>query len=132
MDKKNSFFDRVKKEHLERKETSAKLAEEKLIEEEIKRKEEEEIAESKKIKVPLTQPQFTQVCKAGFLSTQEKNGRADITFSSNDILTLCRGSFIEKQGLDETYKFGIMNISSYEIREIVKRSPMFSGIAELI
>lgn len=132
MDKNNSFFDRVKKENFERKEIREKQEEEKFIEDERKRKEEEEIAEAKKIKVPLTQPQFTQVCKAGFLTTQEKSGRVDITFSSNDILTLCRGSFIEKQGLDETYKFGIMNISSYEIREIVKRSPMFGGIAESI
>lgn len=131
MGKKNTLSKKGKKELFESKEMIDRQAEERLIEEERKKKE-EEIVEAKKIKVPLTQSYFTQVCKAGFLTTQEKSGRVDITFSSNDILTLCRGSFIEKQGLDETYKFGIMNISSYEIREIVKRSPMFGSIAEMI
>lgn len=93
---------------------------------------ENEIALPKKINISLSQPQFTQLCKAGFLTAQEKTGRIDIIFSSSDILALCKGSVIEKNGLDEIYKFGIINIDSYEIREIVKRSPMFSGIAESI
>ena len=105
------------------------IGEKKIVEDGRK---EEEIAEDKKKKIALNQPQFTQVCKAGFLTAQEKNGRIDITFSSNDILTLCKGNFLEKQVFDETYKFGLINIDLYEINEIVKRSPMFGGIVDLI
>ena len=121
-----------KKEIMEKKQTIESLLEDRMRKEEAKKKREADLIESKKIKVVLNHMQFTQICKTGFMTTQEKNGRTDLTFSSSDMLTLCKGGLIEKEGLDQTYKFGIINIGSYDIKEILKRSPIFSGLSEQI
>lgn len=84
------------------------------------------------VRVVLSPMQFTQVCKIGFISTQEKSGRTDLNFTSGDIIALCRGEIVEKNGYDLKYEFKLTNMEQYEKREIVKRSPFFGSIHEQV
>lgn len=78
----------------------------------------------------LNTPQFTQLCKTGFMTKQTSDGRGDLQFYSADILELCNGKVIEKQLYNETYRFQVVGISNDDIKEIVKRSPIYSNIID--
>jgi hypothetical protein len=45
---------------------------------------------------------------------------------------LCKGEVLEKQTDDAVLKFGLQDIGSELIREIVKRSPIYSELAQEI
>lgn len=78
----------------------------------------------------LNMPQFTQLCKTGFMTKQTSEGRGDLQFYSADILDLCGGKIVEKQLYNENYKFQVVGISNEDIKEIVKRSPIYSNIID--
>jgi hypothetical protein len=78
----------------------------------------------------LNTPQFTQLCKTGFMTKQTPEGRSDLQFYSIDMLDLCNGKVVEKELYNETYRFQINGISNDDIREIVKRSPIYSNIID--
>ncbi len=89
-------------------------------------------AETPAVRVVLSPTQFTQVCKIGFISTQEKSGKTDLNFTSIDIIALCKGEMVEKDGYDMKYEFKLANMDQYEKREIVKRSPFFGSLHEQV
>jgi hypothetical protein len=64
------------------------------------------------------------------MTKQTSEGRGDLQFYSTDILDLCGGKVVEKQLYTETYKFRVAGISNEDIREIVKRSPIYSNIID--
>lgn len=78
----------------------------------------------------LNTPQFTQLCKTGFMTKQTPEGRSDLQFYSIDMLDLCNGKIVEKQLNSETYRFQVVGISNDDIKEIVKRSPIYSNIID--
>jgi hypothetical protein len=78
----------------------------------------------------LNTPQFTQLCKTGFMTKQTPEGRGDLQFYSIDMLELCNGKIVEKQFNSETYRFQVAGISNDDIKEIVKRSPIYSNIID--
>ncbi len=78
----------------------------------------------------LNIPQFTQLCKTGFMTKQTPEGRGDLQFYSIDMLDLCNGKVVEKQLYNESYKFQVVGISNEDIKEIVKRSPIYSNIID--
>jgi endonuclease V-like protein UPF0215 family len=78
----------------------------------------------------LNTPQFTQLCKTGFMTKQTSEGRSDLQFYSIDMLELCKGKIVEKQLNNETYRFQVVGISNDDIKEIVKRSPIYSNIID--
>lgn len=80
----------------------------------------------------LNTSQFTQLIKTGFLSKQTSDGRGDLQFYSNDMIELCNGKIVEKELYNEKYRFQINGISNEDIKEIVKRSPIFSNIIDRI
>lgn len=104
-------------------ETNKKLEEEQKSKEEINRN---------TINVALNNPQFTQVCKSAFFIVNTPTGRFDISFHSNDILSLCKGDIVTKEVYDKIYKFLVVGINEEDLVEIVRRSTMFSSLVEKI
>lgn len=78
----------------------------------------------------LNTPQFTQLCKTGFMTKQTPEGRSDLQFYSTDMLELCSGKVVEKELYSEKYRFQVNGISNDDIKEIVKRSPIYSNIID--
>ena len=89
--------------------------------------------EKREITASLNEAMFTSICKHGFVKHQSLlTGSYDITFTRIDMKKLCTGEILEKQTDDAVLKFGLQDIGSDLIREIVKRSPIFSELAQEI
>ena len=78
----------------------------------------------------LNTTQFTQLCKTGFMSKQTTEGRGELKFYSVDMIDLCTGKVVEKVLDTEIYRFKVIGIPSDDIKEIVKRSPIYSNIID--
>jgi hypothetical protein len=78
----------------------------------------------------LNTTQFTQLCKTGFMSKQTSEGRGELKFYSVDMIDLCTGKVVEKELDKDTYRFKVVGISNDDIKEIVKRSPIYSNIID--
>jgi hypothetical protein len=89
--------------------------------------------EKKEIKASLNESMFNNLCKHGFIKHQSTlSGVYEISFTRLDIKHLCTGDVVEKQTDDAILKFGLQDIGSELIREIVKRSPIYSELAQEI
>lgn len=87
----------------------------------------------KEIRHSLNEVMFTTICKHGFIKHQSAlSGTFDIRFGKNDIKQLCQGLVIEKDADDAILKFGLQDLGLDVIREIVKRSPIYSELAQEI
>lgn len=79
-------------------------------------------------RILLSESNFSQLTKIGNFQI----GNYSVQFDKNDIRTLCKGEIIEKTGVDwtdTTYKFMLQDIGFDNINEILKRSPIFSELA---
>ena len=84
----------------------------------------------KEIRTILTEEMFTHVCKVGFISIRSNDfGKTDINFNRFDILQLVKGEIISKELGTEVFKFALQIIDLEMIKEIVKRSPIFSELS---
>ena len=84
----------------------------------------------KEIRTVLTEEMFTHVCKVGFISIRSNDfGKTDINFNKFDILQLVKGEIISKELGTEVFKFALQIIDLEMIKEIVKRSPIFSELS---
>ena len=84
----------------------------------------------KEIRTILTEEMFTHVCKVGFISIRSNDfGKTDINFNKFDILQLVKGEIISKELGTEVFKFALQIIDPEMIKEIVKRSPIFSELS---
>jgi len=89
--------------------------------------------EKREIRTSLNESMFTNICKHGFIRHQSTlSGTYDVSFTRIDIKHLCKGEILEKQTDDAVLKFGLQDIGSDLIREIVKRSPIYSELAQEI
>ena len=89
--------------------------------------------EKREIRTSLNEAMFTNICKHGFIRHQSTlSGTYDISFTRIDIKHLCKGEVLEKQTDDAVLKFGLQDIGSELIREIVKRSPIYSELSQEI
>lgn len=89
--------------------------------------------ERKEIRTTLTESSFTGLCKNGYVKHQSTlSGAYDIRFTKNDMKHLCQGDIIEKVTDDSILKFAIQDIGKDLIREIVKRSPIYSELSQEI
>ncbi len=87
----------------------------------------------KEIRTVVTEQLFTNFCKSGFITHKsEISGQEDIRFSKNDMMVLATGQILEKETDDTVYKFALQDIGKDLIREIVKRSPIYSELAQEI
>jgi hypothetical protein len=82
------------------------------------------------IRILLTEGTFTQVCKMGtikyFISEHEKY---DFPMSSMDMKQLAGGKIVTKAIENKTFLITLQDIGSEMIRDILMRSPLYSGIA---
>lgn len=86
--------------------------------------------ENKEIRTVLTEVSFTQMCKMGFIRhTEPPTGKLDIVITSSDIRELIGGKILTKRLDDVTYKYALQDIGTEMIREILLRSPVYSGLA---
>ena len=87
--------------------------------------------ERKEVRTILTESSFTGLCKNGFVRHQSNlSGAYDIRFTKNDMKHLCQGDVIEKITDDSILKFALQDLGSEIIREIVRRSPVYSDLAQ--
>ncbi len=89
--------------------------------------------EKREIRASLNEAMFTNICKHGFIKHQSViSGTYDVRFTRVDMKQLCTGDVLEKQTDDAILKFGLQDIGLELIREIVKRSPIYSELAQEI
>ena len=89
--------------------------------------------ERKEIRTTLTESSFTGLCKNGFVRHQsELSGAYDVRFTKNDIKHLCKGDILEKITDDAVLKYALQDLGLDIIREIVKRSPIYSDLSQEI
>ena len=89
--------------------------------------------EKREVRTSLNEAMFTNICKHGFIRHQSTlSGTYDVSFTRIDIKHLCAGEILEKQTDDAVLKFVLQDIGLELIREIVKRSPIYSELAQQI
>jgi hypothetical protein len=89
--------------------------------------------EKREIRASLNEVMFTNLCKHGFIKHQSTlSGTYDVRFTRIDIKHLCSGDILEKQTDDAILMFALQDLGSEMIREIVKRSPIYSELAQEI
>jgi hypothetical protein len=89
--------------------------------------------EKREIRTSLNESMFTNICKHGFIRHQSTlSGTYDVSFTRIDIKHLCKGEVLEKQTDDAVLKLALQDIGSELIREIVKRSPIYSELSQEI
>lgn len=89
--------------------------------------------EKKEVRIIFTENSFTALCKNGnIIHTSKLRGKTKIDFTSRDIRELIGGKILEKEVEDNICKFALQNLGNEMIREILKRSPIYSDLASEI
>ncbi len=89
--------------------------------------------EKREIRTLLNEVMFTNICKHGFIKHQSTlSGTYDVRFTRVDMKHLCAGDVLEKQTDDAILMFALQDLGSEMIREIVKRSPIYSELSQEI
>lgn len=89
--------------------------------------------EKKEIRHSLNEGMFTNICKHGFVKHQSTlSGTYEVRFTRLDIKHLCKGDILEKDTDDAVLKFALQDLGLDLIREIVKRSPIYSELSQEI
>lgn len=82
----------------------------------------------KETRILLNETNFTNLCKMGYFTQSSQSGTTDITITKSDIKKLAYGEIVEKELSDDIIKIALQDIGFYLIKEIIKRSPMFSDL----
>lgn len=87
----------------------------------------------KEIRILLTEATFTQLCKMGYIPYKVNMfNTTDIHFTKSDLIELSSGKIVGKE-IDETnFQIALQDIGIENIREIVRRSPVYSEVAQSI
>ena len=89
--------------------------------------------EKTEIKSLLSEVMFTNICKHGFIKHKSTiSGTYDIRFTNVDIKKLSTGEILEKNADDAILKFMLQDIDTETIKEIIKRSPIYSDLSQEI
>lgn len=82
------------------------------------------------IKIELDEYNFTHVCKTGYISYGHGYDRVELRLTSRDMITLSNSeSVIKESNMDlDIFEISLVNIEKDVIREIIKRSPIFSQL----
>jgi len=90
--------------------------------------------ENNEKRIVFNEDMLTNLCKMGFLKYQSATqGRLDIHFYKQDIISLSKGEIVTKDIGDELFKFMLQsNLDAETIREIVKRSPIYYELSTQI
>jgi len=83
----------------------------------------------KETRILLTEATFTNLCKSGyFVHRSQSGGSIDIRITKSDMKVITSGQILEKDLGDEIIKIALQDIGLELIREIVRRSPMYSDM----
>ena len=80
----------------------------------------------KEIRILLTELTFTNLCKSGFITQNTEYGRMDISITKRDLQTLVTGQILTKDVNGLVVKMALQDIGMEHIKEIIRRSPLFS------
>lgn len=86
----------------------------------------------KEIRTVLTESSFSSLCKTGFIPVETNLGKIDLRFSRVDIKELSTGKILEKVQDDVKFLYALQDLGTDTIREIVKRSPLYSELSQEI
>lgn len=90
--------------------------------------------DNKDIKILLNESTFTQIAKLGRINYIQSDGsKLEITLTTMDVRELCSGKLLMKK-VDENMIHVLLqpNLSKDIIKEILKRTPLFSSLSEEI
>ena len=86
--------------------------------------------ENKEIRILLTEGTFTHMCKQGFITYfTSPTSRIEFPISSMDMRLITKGEILSKEVEGHLFNIALQDIGTEMIREILKRSPVFSGMA---
>ena len=81
----------------------------------------------KETRILLTEITFTNLCKSGFITQKSPMyGSIDVHITKIDMEVLTKGEILTKDVGGELFKILLQNIDIELIKEIIKRSPIFS------
>jgi hypothetical protein len=82
------------------------------------------------IRSSLNEPSFIQLCKTGNLTYGQGYNKIELNITSLDMVSLTKGEIIEKEITwdNKNFKIVLQDIGSDVIREIVRRSPIYSHL----
>lgn len=83
----------------------------------------------KEYRIQLDEIEFTNLCKRGFiLVSDEMDNKIEFNFYTKEIRELIYNGVVQKNTSNSVYNFRL-NIQNREMpKEIVKRSPIYSGL----
>lgn len=84
-------------------------------------------------RILLTETTFTNLCKSGSLTHQwpkggSQYGSTNIYITKSDMKKLTSGDILEKNFDDDIVKIALQDIGLELIREIIRRSPIYSEL----
>lgn len=88
--------------------------------------------ERKNIRILLNEPNFTQLCKMGYFTHNGSLGKSDIHITKADMKQIATGKVLVKDsGIlgGDIFEIALQDIGLVLIREILRRSPVFSEMA---
>ena len=85
----------------------------------------------KETRILFTEQTFTNLCKKGYYTAVENNSKNDLYFTKEDIVLLVKGEVVTKEASYEqtNWLFMLQDIGLEMVREILKRSPIYSEMA---
>jgi hypothetical protein len=86
----------------------------------------------KENRILLTEATFTNLCKMGFIKYQGSLGKSEMHFTRLDIIELVNGGIVTKDFTEDVFKIGLQDIGLELIKEIIKRSPIYSELSNSI
>lgn len=82
----------------------------------------------KEVRTPLSEKLFTQICKTGNMMHGVGYDSTDIRFTRADIIFLASGQILEKNENEKKFMYILEDFGKDMIKEIVKRSPIYSEL----
>lgn len=83
----------------------------------------------KETRILLNETNFTNLCKSGYFTHRsELYGSSDIRLTKSDMKIITNGKILEKYIGDEIIKIALQDIGLELIKEIIRRSPVYSDM----
>lgn len=84
----------------------------------------------KETRIILTESRFTHLCKLGYFTHRSENQtKTDVYITKSEMKEIATGKVLEKQVGYDIVKFALQDIGMDLVREIVRRSPIYSEMA---
>lgn len=81
------------------------------------------------IRILLTEATFTNLCKSGYFTHKSPQyGSVDIRLTKADMKVITSGKILTKDIGGEVFQIALQDIGFDLIREIIRRSPMYSDM----